>query len=248
VSPRNTAYNSTEIPLQFYAKWFFPSWSQITDLTARDKVVSVRYWLDGQLLGQDSGEDLPKTYSTTLAGLSAGQHYVKAEMTVYDEFDEYLKTDYSDATPFTVETGRLEIRFLTTQEAFEVSDVALNFIVNKPVSWLGYSLDGNAVREATDLVASTKWAGLDNYRLVLKDLHPGGHSVTVYAEDLAGNRGASEPFSFTVTAGAPSGTSQASTLFPTATAVAIAVIASVAAVSFGLVACFLRRKKKSGET
>ena len=66
----------------------------------------------------------------------------------------------------------------------------------------------------------------------------------VQAEDLAGSVGESS-VTFTVeTAGTeqPDGSQPAP--FPT-TLVAVVVIASVAAVSFGLVAYFLRRRKRS---
>jgi hypothetical protein len=65
---------------------------------------------------------------------------------------------------------------------------------------------------------------------------------------LAGSVGSSSPVTFTVETqgpGQPGGSQPAP--FPT-TLVAVAVIVSAAVVSFGLVAYFLRRKRRSSET
>jgi hypothetical protein len=237
---KSRVYSTTEIPLQFHATVEYSNfWPD--DPEACFKVLSVRYWLDGSLLGEDVGEDLPKSYSMASPSLSDGEHNFKVWVKV-SAFDKFL-SGYSDIVSFRVDAFPPEIRFLATQMAYVVSDVALNFTVNKPVCWLGYSLDGNAVVEVTDDLASTEWFGGENYRLVLEDLPGGVHGLTVFADDAGGNRGESEPFSFTVTEEAPSD-EQASTLFSASTAVALALIASAAIIAFGLVAYFLRHKKR----
>jgi hypothetical protein len=235
-------YNATTIPLQFYV--YAPKgWR-----TDQIFVLSVQYWLDGKLVGQHVGEDLPKTYSValTLTGLSDGEHNVKVWIKAHYlrhgsrlPFDDYLSG--SATVSFRVEICPPSIRVLTSQETFEASDVPLNFTVNEPVSWIGYSLDGSNVIMATDDVASTEWFGVDKYWLVLSGLHAGVHSLTVYAEDGAGNRGASEPFSFTVTQETPSEVEQDSTPFSTAFA-AVGVLTAVVAVSSGLMFYFKKRK------
>jgi N-acetylneuraminic acid mutarotase len=69
--------------------------------------------------------------------------------------------------------------------SYHVSDVSLDFVVNRPVDWLGYSLDG------TDNVTV---AG--NFSLT--GLSDGAHNITVYARDSNGNVGVSETVTFTV--------------------------------------------------
>lgn len=258
---KNMVYNTGEIPLQFYATIGYSNAQPINPWFC-GKVLSVQYWLDGKLVGQHAGEDLPKSYSVALTGLSDGEHSIKIWMSVhcfqifrmgdgnggYREMyrlDEYLSG--SETASFTVDTSLPSIRVLTSQETFEASDVPLNFTVNEPVAWLGYSLDGNNIVTATDQVASTERFGAVNYQLVLNGLPAGEHSLTVYAEDSVGNRGASEPFSFTIAQEASSETKQASTLFPTST-VAVAVITSTALVFFGLAAYFVRARKKRSLT
>ena len=142
------------------------------------------------------------------------------------------------------------------------------------VRWVGYSLDGkgNVSISKDSLVQLARVNGKYVYcegMFSLSGLSAGVHRVAVYGENLDGLVGVAScvftvdeggglvPGSFMVgqeadlTTGnstdsqeATSG-EQASTLFsaPT-TAVAATVLASVAAVSFGLVAYFLRRKKR----
>ena len=142
------------------------------------------------------------------------------------------------------------------------------------VRWVGYSLDGkgNVSISRDSLVQLARVNGKYVYCegvFSLSGLSAGVHSVVVYGENLdgltgvascvfaVGEEGGLVPGNFTVgqEAGLASGNStvsqeatsdeQVSTLFPIPTiAVAATVLASVAAVSFGLVAYFLRRKKR----
>jgi N-acetylneuraminic acid mutarotase len=68
---------------------------------------------------------------------------------------------------------------------YEGSSVALDFVINKPASWIGYSLDG---KEITTILGNT----------TLSDLSVGSHNVTVYAKDVEGNVGSSETLFFSV--------------------------------------------------
>jgi hypothetical protein len=69
-------------------------------------------------------------------------------------------------------------------KSYTVKDVPLTFTVNETASWIGYSLDGQANETITG-----------NVTLTLSD---GLHYVVVYANDTAGNMGASGPVYFTV--------------------------------------------------
>jgi N-acetylneuraminic acid mutarotase len=64
--------------------------------------------------------------------------------------------------------------------------VALNFTINRPVDWIGYSLD------AQDNVTMKG-------NITLAELPTGLHNITVYANDTFGNMGASETINFTIT-------------------------------------------------
>jgi N-acetylneuraminic acid mutarotase len=68
-----------------------------------------------------------------------------------------------------------------------VSEVPLSFTVNEQAAWLGYSLDGqdNVTVSGNATVSS---------------LSEGVHSLVIYAEDIAGDVGASERITFTVDA------------------------------------------------
>jgi len=109
---------------------------------------------------------------------------------------------------------------------YGASDVALTFIVNKPVSSMSYSLDGATNATATGNATLT---GLTN----------GLHNVTVYATDALGNTGASETITFTIaeeTQAAP---------FPTATAAAS--LAVIALVSVSLAAYYFTKVRRKNE-
>ncbi|MCW4044623.1 MAG: hypothetical protein NWE94_03790 [Candidatus Bathyarchaeota archaeon] len=70
-------------------------------------------------------------------------------------------------------------------KTYDTSDVVLTFTVNEPVSWVGYSLDG---QDNVTIAGNTTLSGLSK----------GEHALVVYAEDAAGNRGASATVYFTV--------------------------------------------------
>ena len=121
----------------------------------------------------------------------------------------------------------LVVLSLKQHETYTTGDLPLDFAVSTPVSWVGYSLDG---QDNVTVKGNVTLAGLSD----------GEHNVTVYARDDARNFGASEIVTFTVTQ--TSSTKQlivANTVAPST-----AIIASAAAVSFGLVAYLLRRKKR----
>jgi hypothetical protein len=128
----------------------------------------------------------------------------------------------SSTVTFAVDLFPLRIRIQSPYpQAYATSDVALTFTINEKTSKLRYSLDDEA---PVTITGNTTLAGLTS----------GNHNVTVYGVDEFGNPGASETISFTVT--------QAETS-PTV-AISAAVIASAAIIAFGLVAYFIRRKKK----
>ena len=166
-----------------------------------------------------------------------------------------LSTDYysvsSGLVKFWVDTAAPLVSVLpVAAEGLVASDVSLNFTVNEPVSWLGYGLDGGSAVEVTDTAFQTRIYSLYQYCVVLRGLSAGGHSLVVYAEDEAGNRGASSPFSFTVTQQGPPETDQEPVTEQTEPLlmgwISAAVIVSAAIIAFGLVAYHLKRKGRRG--
>lgn len=75
-------------------------------------------------------------------------------------------------------------------QTYNESSVSLNFAVDRPVSWVRYSLDG---------AENVTIAG----NFTLNELSNGTHNLTVYASDVAGFVGASEIIYFTINHSVP---------------------------------------------
>jgi parallel beta-helix repeat protein len=103
-------------------------------------------------------------------------------------------------------------------KTYNDGNIELTFAANEPVSWVGYSLDG---QDNVTIAGNT----------TLTDLRNGSHNVTVYATDLAGNTGASETLVFTVDLSEP---------FPTVPVAAAAT--SIIVVLAGFLVYFKKRK------
>jgi N-acetylneuraminic acid mutarotase len=89
--------------------------------------------------------------------------------------------------------------------------ISLNFSVNKPASWIGYSIDG---KDNVTVTGNVTLSGLSN----------GVHNMTVYVKDEFGNTGVSETVWFNIEVSTP----------PTAL-VAVAVGMVIAIFGFGFV-------------
>jgi len=112
------------------------------------------------------------------------------------------------------------------QEKYDLGDVPLEFGLNRPAVWMGYSLDGQANVTVTGNVT-------------LSGLSSGQHSVRVFVEDEFGNVGVSDIITFSVV----SEFSIASELFSLLSTVA--VIGVVAVICGGLLFLFLRKRRSS---
>jgi len=132
------------------------------------------YSLDGQANNTISG-------NTTIVDLPDGIHTV----IVYAN-DTAGNMGYSGTVYFTVDTTSPTISVLSPEnKTYAVSDVPLSFTVSESASWMGYSLDGQANVTVTG-------------NTTLASLLDGSHHVVVYANDTAGNMGASITVYFTV--------------------------------------------------
>jgi N-acetylneuraminic acid mutarotase len=151
-------------------------------------------------------------------GGRSGEHDLITLMGPSAMTEQYVPFGYkTDFTP-------PKITFLSPEnKTYFGGDVSLNFTVDKTVTWVRYSLD------AQDNVTITG-------NTTLSQLSYGLHNVTVYAQDTAGNVGASETGSFNF--------AKEPEPFP-ATLAATASIVSVVAVYAGLLIYFKKRKHQA---
>jgi len=92
----------------------------------------------------------------------------------------------SNIVYFTVDTTLPFIEIISPEnKTYAMNSVPLNFTINKEMSWIGYSLDGQT---------NVTIAG----NTTLTDLLDGSHYVIVYANDTFGDMGSSNIVYFTV--------------------------------------------------
>ena len=131
-----------------------------------------------------------------------------------------------DNRPLMFPWGEWEFSVSLPQNRSYSGSIPLVFIVDRPSSWLGYSIDG-----------------LDNVTVsgntTISGLAEGWHSVTVYANDTLGNAGKSEPTSFLV--------DTQTALFQTLL-VAVAVVAVAVVVGAGLLLYHRKRRREAAQT
>lgn len=175
-------------------------------------------------------------YRATLSGLSEGTHGLNIVATGAISFEgRFVDASSSSGVVFftvNVAVPRVMVDSPWQAKNYNINTLPLDFTVSEPVTSMSYSLDGEAI---VPISGNTTLSGLSE----------GTHTIVVEAEDLAGSVGSSAPVKFTIatqTSGVQVGSE--SSPFPTLL-VAVALIVSASAVSFGLVAYFLRRKRTS---
>lgn len=146
-------------------------------------------------------------YATVLTGLSEGRHTLMVNASGRQSAANLITMGFSpDKAPIFVGEGTYyspdvwsnsEVTFIVDaatptvsiqspkNSTYSTGSVLLNFIVDEPVTWTGYSLDG------ADLFTCTS-------NVNLLELSDGSHSLVVYANDTAGNMGKSETIFFTI--------------------------------------------------
>jgi hypothetical protein len=145
------------------------------------------------------------------------------DVTRYATNEVYTPVGYGTPDPFYVlATTPPKVSLLSPlNQTYYNWSVSLVFTVDKPVNWMGYSLDGQDNVTISENITLT---GLPN----------GDHNVTVYATDKAGNIGVSETMSFSIDIPEP---------FPTSVIVASVAVAAVAIAGAGLLVYFKKRKR-----
>ena len=181
-----------------------------------DKTVSwLAYCLDNQanitIAGWYNPDRCGRKINMTLTGLSDGSH----SLVVYAN-DTVGNIGASNRTCFTVDAVAPNTHILLPENrTYNTSNIPLTFTVTEP-STIGFSLDG---KENVTVDGNTTLSGL----LV------GSHSLVVYANDTAGNIGASETIHFSIE--------------PFPTTLVVASVASIAVISIGLLVYFRKRKR-----
>ena len=169
--------------------------------------------------------------SALLPKLSEGFHKV----TVYSEIDfynigvngishpKYVTVD-QNTVYFTIDDGQPPIvRSLSLEnKTYNQINVPLNFTIDEPTSWIGYSLD----QQDNITIAGN---------FTLTGLPDGAHQVKIYANDTVGNMGVSETINFTVT----------QEIEPKPFPTSLVAVASVSAgvVGAGLLVAYLKRRR-----
>ncbi|HLN44984.1 MAG TPA: hypothetical protein VK209_04695 [Candidatus Sulfotelmatobacter sp.] len=238
LSPSNQSiYSQKQVLLDINVT--LPEHSPLSQTTFLQKVSCHTDWLtDGILLyyntyGNDSIDNRApaekqflKT-SINITGVPEGKHNLtltaegRGYYIIWGDLPLQLyhfETKSSSTISFTIDTLSPSIRILSIENRiYETSNLALNFTVDEATSKLAYNLDSKGNVTMTDNITLT---GLSN----------GKHSITVYAQDVAGNMGASETIDFEI-----------SVLFSTVLMV-IVFVAVLGVVVAGLLIYFRKRK------
>jgi hypothetical protein len=129
----------------------------------------------------DDGENVTISGDTVLTGLIDGSHKV----TVYIN-DTFGNTVSSETVYFSIDTTPPIISVLSPENrAYGEVDIQTTIVIDEPVTWLGYSLDGQETITITGNVT-------------LAVLPEGAHFIDFFATDIIGNNGTSTTIHFTV--------------------------------------------------
>ena len=211
--PQNKTYNSKFLTLNATSCWFFAS------------IKSMSYSIDEKrsvLLSLEKPESESFNHmngtvigAIVLPELAEGTHCISVQVKGTDYFPEISDIIEQATTYFTIDVAPPVISGLSVEnKTYNQLTLPLDFAVNEPTSWMSYSLDSEA---------NVTLSG--NTTLTLNE---GVHSIVVYANDTAGNMGASETLFFTVE--------------PFPTTLVIASVITVVIVGSGLIVNFKKRK------
>ena len=152
-----------------------------------------------------------------LSGLAQGFHNLTVRV-VFDYYDGDPHTESNSTVFFWIDTAPNISLQMPENVTYTSTRIPLQFAIRQSVLWIGYSLDG---QENVTVAGNTTLSGLSY----------GEHTVTVYAQDAAGNIGASEPMAFNVKSVSEEITSTSEVkFFPTE------LVLVVSALPFGVIA------------
>lgn len=191
-----------------------------------------RYGLEDFFVGYDPNFYVRNiTYAQDTGWLSLGLHNLTVLVEAYTLYcyQRHSWRNVSVNTTFSfMVVASPAITSLSIENAtYGTADLPLVFSVDAAPSWSGYSLDGQVNVTAIQNVTLT-------------DLAEGNHSLVIYANDTFGNMGRSDVVFFNVSLPI----SPLAYLADSPIVVAV-ILVSAAVTNFGLVAYFLRRKKRS---
>ena len=224
-SPTNNTYHIAPLTLNVTIKTMKTLWEGMNIAQTQTRVVT--YSLDGESprpITETSynnyvslySEDVTFTGYAVLPELPEGLHNI----TVHAEYDynPYEIHRESDSTVyFRIDSVPQNVSILMPENStYAPNGVPLQFFVDEPASWIGYSLDG----QENVTVARN---------MTLPELSVGKHTLTLYANDAAGNPATSETIRFKIEP------------FPTTLIIAIVII--IAVVGIGLLVYFKKRKR-----
>lgn len=197
--------------------------------------VQVELQLDGLMKTRANAKKFDEqghvfTYNSSLNALKEGRHSlsVVADICYLSHHpvwpvDNFTGSGKSDVVYFFSEAVMISV-LLIENKTYNARDLPLDFVVNRPVQKVTYSLDGQA---------NMTIAG----NIMLTGLSEGEHNVTVLAWDDGGNIGAYETVFFAVAIAKPEP-------FPTALVAVSAVVVVAGVVSTGLLVYFRKRKQR----
>jgi hypothetical protein len=244
----NKAYSANSVKLVFTYTVTDNDYDRIGD----EPPPTYTCYLDGYEV--DFGADFDGSSYVGSIWLSDGYHDLSIGVRVYyyaftswtGTISTIYATGYSEVVHIVVATSWPRFLFLSMEEmkTYNTTAVPFDFTVSQPVAWAGYSLDKGAN------------VTVDAYRLsdftskghaMLTGLSEGWHTMVVYARNLVG-RETSKLVNFKIETQEKPVDPESPSTNPepsfTTTQITVAIIASAAAVSFGLVAYFLRQKRR----
>jgi N-acetylneuraminic acid mutarotase len=165
--------NGTQVYDPMNDKWTFGDTMPTSRLSLAVAVVNDRLYAIGGITVKYVGFERQA---------ATGEMY---EDTFYATNEQYTPFGYGTPDPSYDGTAPEIVVASPENKTYYTVDVALNFTVNEPVSFMRYELDGET---AVEVSGNTTLSGLSY----------GAHNLTVYAVDVAGNTGASETICFTI--------------------------------------------------
>lgn len=224
VSPSNITYSPQSLTLNLTFKNFLDSSrANITVVYSIDGKTNTTIDVQAALITMGIQSYYVITGWATVPEIPEGPHCI----TVYGKYEfpmYYHNIAYDNRTVyFTIDDGNPPIisNLSIENKTYSQDNLPLTFTVDEPTSWIGYCLDGQANVTITE-----------NFSLT--ELPSGSHTLTIYANDTAGNMGKSETIRFSIAA-------------PFPTTIFVASVVSVAVIGTGLLVYFKKRGLKLNE-